>query len=207
MNYSNVIICPVGDTFGTAKSHAHAQYQNYGYDEDDYDLSGYDFMYKEVTPEVWVRWALNARSLYVSGDTGAFGNHTLWRSEIPVYDISIFGHFAAVKNTSGTEAPATVLSDATEPRIKLKVKGLLPFVALPWILGSRFMPPSTTPPVNGVQTPFWHPNYYILDGKFYISSAGNGRLEVGMNSMTTYRTNPGSTTEYSLNSRILTTFY
>lgn len=208
MNYSNVIICPVGDQYGTAKSHLHGWLQGYhfGSEEEEENYQTDSLCYKEVSPEIWAMWALNAKSAYVSGATGSFGNHNLWRSELPSHEVSIYGRRSQVKNTAGTEAPATVLSDATEPALYPKVKGLLPFISLPWILGGSFVEAGASPPpVNGPQTPFFNPAYYILDGKFYIAENGITRLEVGMNSMTAYWESSGI--EYSINTRILTTFY
>ena len=201
-NYSNTIICPVGKEFSTVKSHAHGALDGSQFDseeEENYYLKTVNQAHKEVSKEVWVMWAFNARSAYVDGTTGSFGNHTLWRSQVPIAYTSIFG--SSKPNAAGTEAPALHLNDGT---LFPKVKGFIPFIPLPWILGSRFAPPSNAPPAHGVRNPFFSPSCYILNGKFYISG-GNNRIEATQNAVTAY--SEFSDGIYPITMTLLTTFY
>ena len=195
------IICPVGDKFGTVKSHDHAGLGGFEFptqEQEDEWVSTHSIIYTEVTHEEWALFAINARSANVTGAVGSFGQHTLWRSSLP-------GWLPYTLDTEvGREASSAFLNTGEVLR---KPKGVLPFVMPPWILAGIGI--NLPNPGEGYQTPFLSPECYILDGKFYIGIGDSDqlpeRVEVSGQTFTYYRTVAG--TEVSIDFEITSTFY
>lgn len=165
-NYSNTIICPVGDKFSTVKSHAAGCIQ-YFYarsqkEEDDYLANAFP-IYTEVSKEDWVMFALNARSMNVpSFNEAMLGPHTLWRSSRPdlYYAVNTY-----LDEEVGKESPGCLLT--TDADFSFYPKGLH-FRPLPWIhAGWGLNQPN---PGSGHRNFLFNPECYILDGKFYIGA-------------------------------------
>jgi hypothetical protein len=195
------IICPVGDKYGTAKSHALGVLGGYTFAtqaEEDAYTAAWSATYIEVTHEEWALFALNARSMNVTGAIGQIGPHTLWRSSLPVWERSVADYEV------GREASPTHLNTG---EVLSEPKGLLPFVSLPWIfVGTGIDQPN---PGSGSASFFFHPACYIFEGRFYIGISGFNqppeRCQVSGQTFTYYRTPAG--TEVSVVFEITSTFY
>ena len=195
------IICPVGDKFGTVKSHALAGLGAYEFptqEQEDEFVANYQGIYTEVTHEEWALFAINARSANVTGAVGSFGEHTLWRSSLPAW-------LAYTLDTEvGREASPSFFNTG---RVTSKPKGILPFVTSPWVVVRYGI--NLPNPGEGYRTPFLSQQCYILDGKFYIGIRGIApsldRVGVSGQTLTYYRIVDG--TEHPIVFEITSTFY
>lgn len=199
------LICPVGDIYGTAKSHAHGMLNGYQFatqEEEDDEVAGITPVYVEVSPEDWVMFAINARSANVTGDTGSFGQHTLWRSSMPLV---AFDGFSIADTEVGKESASMVLNTGAYHPTRI---GLLPFAPLPWI-PVRFALDAPAPE-SGYPTPFIKPSCYIFGGKFFLGVwyPGSGldqRVELSDRTFSHFRNPYG--TELRIDFEITSTFY
>ena len=196
------IICPVGDKYGTVKSHALAGLGAYEFptqEQEDQWVATYPLIHIEVTHEEWALFALNARSANVTVSAGLLGDHTVWRSSVP-YWIPY-----RLDTEVGREASSTYLNTGGVPRTP---RGVMPFEPLPWIYAGYGL--NQPNPGEGYRTPFLSQQCYILDGKFYIATQRFGqppeRLELNGQTLTHYWTVGGQ--EYDVISHEITsTFY
>jgi hypothetical protein len=195
------IICPVGDKYGTAKSHALGVLGGVEFAtqaEEDAYVAANPATYVEVTHEEWALFALNARSINVTRAIGQIAPHTLWRSSIPVW----LGYPADYE--VGREASPTLLNTG---EVLWEPKGLLPFRPLPWIFGGYGIDQPN--PGSGSASFFVYPACYIFEGRFYLGMSGPTyppeRVQVSGQTFTFYRTLAG--TEVSVVYEITSTFY
>ena len=203
---ATILICPVGDTYGTVKSHAHGMLGGYQFatqEEEDEVLADITPVYVEVSPQEWVLFAINARSANVTGDVGSFGYHTLWRSSRPR---AAFDTYGGPDTNVGKESSPVTVNTGEFPRLN---DGDLIFNPLPWILAATFELDAPAPE-TGYPTPFLVPACYILEGKFFIGvwSSGGGpvqRVEVSDRTLSHFRNPYG--TELRIDFEITSTFY
>ena len=196
------IICPVGDKFGTVKSHELAGYVGWEFPtqaEEDAWVAAYPLIHIEVTHEEWALFALNARSANVPSQLSPLGDHTVWRSSFPQWIPY------SLDTEVGREASPTYLNTGGVPRAP---RGIMPFRTQPWILAPGGL--NQPNPGEGFETPYGTPQCYILDGKFYIAKQSFGqppeRLELNGQTLTHYWTVGGQ--EYDVISHEITsTFY
>lgn len=202
------LICPVGDKFGTVKSHAHGTLGFYGIDPDDSLLATNDRpVYTEVTPQEWALFALNARSMNATTVFQAgLSPFTLWRGSRPnaSYGEVNDGSF---DQEVGRESSCLY---STVGNIPPNIAGVLHFSPPLWIFagfGTNLPNPGT-----GFRNFYLNPECYILEGKFYIGlygdvSSSEQSVTVNGNVFTYYRKPSGSTTTFSDVFEITSTFY
>ena len=208
------IICPVGDKYGTVKSHAHGVDSGttsgvvgyVGFDPD-VDPTAPTPVYIEVTHEQWALFAINARSMNVTTVfTAGLSSFTLWRGSRPDasygedndggYDQEVGRESSCLYSTVGNIPP--------------NIAGVLHFSPLPWII-ARFGI-NLPNPGTGFRNFYFNPECYIFEGKFYIGVRGDvssteQSVTVDGNVFTYYRKSSGSTTTFSDVFEITSTFY
>ena len=209
------IICPVGDKYGTVKSHAHGVRDATqsgvvgfsGFDPDEPTSGSHPPIYTEVTHEQWALFALNARSMNATTVFAAgISPFTLWRGSRPDasygevndggYDQEVGRESSCLYSTVGNIPP--------------NIAGVLHFSPPPWIFagfGTNLPNPGT-----GFRNFYINPECYILGGKFYIGvpgdvSSSEQSVTVNGNVFTYYRKPSGSTTTFSDVFEITSTFY
>ena len=166
------IICPVGDKFGTVKSHSHGTLGFYGIDPDDSYLASNDRpVYTEVTHEEWALFALNARSMNATAVfASGLGPFTMWRSSRP--DVSYFETQIPQDEEVGRESSSLYLTVGSIPP---NIAGALHFSPLPWIFaGFGINQPN---PGIGLRNFYFNPKCYVFEGKFYIGIPGSTYFE------------------------------
>ena len=177
------LICPKGDEYGTV-----ADYPD-------------NMVYTEVTKAQWALFAINARSMNVTGDIGSYQEHTLWRSSIP----AIAFNDLAPDTKVGKESSSTYFNTGEYVTSK---HGFLPFAQLPWI-AVRYELDAPAPESSSFLTPSISPTCFIVNGKFYIGVGSFGldisHVEMNGNTFSHFRTIEGNV--YQVDCNVTSTFY
>ena len=198
------IICPVGDKYGTVKSHAHGTSGFYGIDPDDSSLS--PPVYVEVTHEQWALFAINARSMNATTVFAAgISPFTLWRGSRPTVSYAETPEFG--DEEVGRESSCLY---STVGSIHPNIPNVLHFSPCIWIFAGFGI--NLPNPGTGFRNFYINPECYILEGKFYIGVYGDvssteQSVTVNGNVFTYYRKPSGSTTISSDVFEITSTFY
>jgi hypothetical protein len=208
------IICPIGDKYGTVKSHAHgvsstpnSGVANFGGFDPDIDPYATPPIYTEVTREQWALFALNAKSMNVTAITTAgLSPFTLWRGSRPDASYSEVNNGGYDEKVGIESSPLYLTNGLLHPNLS----GVLHFSPLPWIFAGFGI--NLPNPGTGFRNFYFNPECYILNGKFYLGVRGGAEfldqsITVNGNIFTYYRRFSGATEIVSDVFEITSTFY